>query len=444
MTATKGTELTTLGNGLRIVTHRMPHLETISLGIWVATGARHENLNEQGISHLLEHMAFKGTTRRSARAIAEEIEQVGGDLNAATSLETTAYYARVLKGDEGVALDILADILQESRFAEEDLAREKEVILQEIAGIKDSPEELAYDLVQEVAYPDQPVGRPIIGTPASVSAITAADLRSFLKRHYQSANMVIASAGAIDHEQFVRHVTALFGSLNAQQVEKGIPASYQGGARHATKSFEQSHLLAGYPSPSYRDPGFYAAQVLSGLLGGGMSSRLFQEARENRGLCYSIYSSAWGLGDTGLFAVHAATGPGMMAELIEIVGRELRRAASEVATEREIARSKSQLKAGLLMGLESSSARAEQMARQLLVAGRLIGADELIGFVDAVTPEAIRMLAETMVTKSVASVAVVGAGKRSRGFADAASRMGVFGESASVHLSRPVPTPAKS
>lgn len=425
MSLPPGTELTTLANGMRIVTHHMPHLETISLGIWVATGARHEGEGEQGISHLLEHMAFKGTARRSARAIAEEIEQVGGDLNAATSLETTAYYARVLKGDDGVALEILADILQDSRFAEEDLVREKEVILQEIASIKDSPEELAYDLVQEVAFPDQPVGRPIIGTPASVSAITADDLRSFLKRHYQSANMVISAAGAVDHNQIVRHATALFGLLNAREFEPGGGlARYMGGAKHTSKSFEQSHLIAGYPSPSYRDPAFYAAQVLSGLLGGGMSSRLFQEARENRGLCYSIYSSAWGLADTGLFAVHAATGTEMMPALIDVVGVELRRVASELAPEHEVARSKAQLKAGLLMGLESSSARAEQMARQLLVAGRLIGVDELIGRVDAVTPEAIRQLAETMVLQSVASVAVVGAGKRSRGFADAASRMG--------------------
>ncbi len=433
MNLSPGTALTTLANGLRIVTHRMPHLETISLGIWVATGARHESEREQGISHLLEHMAFKGTSRRSARAIAEEIEQVGGDLNAATSLETTAYYARVLKGDDGIALDILADILQESRFAEEDLVREKEVILQEIAGIKDSPEELAYDLVQEVAFPDQPVGRPIIGTPASVSAITADDLRSFLKRHYQSANMVIAAAGAVDHDQIVRHATALFGSLNARVIEQGIPALYKGGAKHTNKSFEQSHLIAGYPGPSYRDPEFYAAQVLSGLLGGGMSSRLFQEARENRGLCYSIYSSAWGLADSGLFAVHAATGAEMMPALIDVVGQELQRVAGERAPEREVARSKAQLKAGLLMSLESSSARAEQMARQLLVAGRLIGVEELIGRVDAVTPEAIRTLAETMVHQSVASVAVVGAGRRSRGFADAASRMGGRGVGATMN-----------
>jgi predicted Zn-dependent peptidase len=419
-----GTNLSTLANGVRVVTHHMPHLETIALGVWVATGARHEGSGEQGISHLLEHMAFKGTARRTARAIAEEIEQVGGDLNAATSLEMTAYYARVLEGDEGLALDILADILQSSLYAPEDLTREKEVILQEIAGIKDSPDELAYDLIQEAAYPDQPVGRPIIGTPESVSAITADGLRSFLAAHYRGPQMVISAAGAVDHSAITRHAEALFGSLNGLLQEPGVRAQYRGGVRHSTKSFEQSHLLAGFHSPSYRDPAFYAAQVLSGVLGGGMSSRLFQEARENRGLCYSIYSTAWGLGDTGMLAIHAATGTEMMAELIDVIGIELNGMAAKPAPEREVTRARAQLKAGLLMGLESCSVRAEQMARQLLVAGRLIPQEEIVAKIEDVTPEKVRALTEQLMRQAPLSIAVVGAGKRSRRFAEAASRLG--------------------
>jgi predicted Zn-dependent peptidase len=422
-----GTNLTTLANGLRVVTHHMPHLETIALGVWIATGARHEGPGEQGISHLLEHMAFKGTAKRTARAIAEEIEQVGGDLNAATSLEATAYYARVLKGDEGLALEILADILQASLFAPADLAREKEVIIQEIAGINDSPEELAYDLIQAAAYPDQPVGRPIIGTPDSVNAMTADGLRAFLAAHYRGSNMVISAAGAVDHTAVVRHAEALFGTLNAAAQEPGLRADYTGGVRHSAKSFEQSHLLAGFHGPSYRDPAFYTAQVLSGVLGGGMSSRLFQEARENRGLCYSIYSSAWGLGDTGMLAIHAATGVEMMAELIGVVGRELTGIAAKPAPEREVTRAKAQLKAGMLMGLESCAARAEQMARQLMIAGRLVPLDEIIARIDDVTPEKMRALAERTLRGAAPSIAVVGAGKRSRRFADAASRIGVDG-----------------
>ena len=419
-----GTELTTLPNGVRIVSHVMPHLETIALGVWIATGARHETDAEHGISHLLEHMAFKGTAKRTARAIAEEIEQVGGDLNAATSLEMTAYYARVLKGDEELALEILADILRQSLFTPEDLVREKEVILQEIAGIKDSPEELAYDLIQEAAYPGQPVGRPIIGTPASVNAITAENLRGFLADHYRGPHVVISAAGAVDHARLARHAEALFGSLCGQSQQQGKGAAYQGGVRHSLKSFEQSHLLTAFHGPSYRDASFYPAQVLSGVLGGGMSSRLFQEARENRGLCYSIYSTVWGLADTGIFAIHAATGADMMAELIDVVGTEFYRMAAAQAPEREVMRAKAQLKAGLLMGLESCSARAEQMARQLLIAGRLIPYEEIIARVDDVTPEKIRMLAEQLLTTSAPSVAVVGAGKKSKRLADTAAKIG--------------------
>jgi len=415
-------ELTTLPNGLRVVSHLMPHVETVSLGVFVATGARHETLPEHGISHLLEHMAFKGTARRTARQIAEEIEQVGGELNAATSLESTAYYARVLKEDFGLALDLLADILRNPRFAADDLARERDVILQEIAGINDSPDELGYDLLHDAAFPDQPLGRPIIGTPASVTAITEADLSRFLATRYLPSRMIVSAAGATDHGALVRHVEALFGGMTDASGEAAQPAHYAGGVRSLSRSFEQSHLLLGFPSPSYREPDFFAAQVFSGLLGGGMSSRLFQEVRENRGLCYAIYSSAWGFADAGLMAVHAATGEGQMRELIDVVAEELRRAASELPGPAEVQRSKAQMKAGLLMSLESTGARAEQMARQLMLAGRLLPTEELIGRVEDVSAEAVRAVAERILTSAPPSIAVVGAGRKSEGYAAAAAR----------------------
>ena len=431
-------EITKLPNGLTIVSHHMPHLETVSLGVWVAAGARHETAAENGISHLLEHMAFKGTAKRSARDIAEEIEQVGGELNAATSLETTAYYARVLKGDEGVAIEILADILQNSAYSELELEREREVILQEIAGIKDSPDELAYDLLQDAAFPDQPVGRPIIGTPESVTSFTATDLRRFLGERYVAPSMVVSAAGAVVHGDLVRHVEALFGTLNAgpngnmnndvgskQNVAgRAEPeaASYAGGVRSSDKAFEQSHLVLGFNGPSYRDPDFFTAQVFSGLMGGGMSSRLFQEVRENRGLCYAIYSSAWGLTDGGMFTVHAATGADVMGELVDVVAGEIMRAANEAPELAEVVRAKAQLKAGLLMGLESSSARAEQMARHMLAYGRLLTSQDLIARVDAVTPEAVSAFAARLVQRSQPSIAVVGAGERSSHWADLAHR----------------------
>ncbi len=416
-------EVTTLPNGLRVVSQDMPHLETVSIGLLVGAGARNESKDQNGISHLLEHMAFKGTAKRSARQIAEEIEQVGGELNAATSLETTTYYARVLAGDEGVALEILADILQNSEFAEDELEREREVILQEIAATRDSPDEIAYDLLQDAAYPEQPIGRPILGTAAHVMSFSANDLRGFLKTHYAAQQMIVSAAGRIDHAALVRHVEALFGGLNGGKGGKAERARYVGGVRTSDKPFEQSHLVLGFEGPSYRQPEFYTAQVFSGLFGGGMSSRLFQEVRERRGLCYSIYSSCWALADTGVFGVHAATGPDMMSKLIDVVRQEFLRAADELPTAAEVQRAKAQLKAGLLMSLESPSARAEQMARQLLLFERIIGAKELIERVEAVTGDSIRSFAANLISHQAPAAVVVGAGKKSDGYARMVERV---------------------
>jgi predicted Zn-dependent peptidase len=413
-------ELTTLANGLRIVTDTMPHLETVSLGLWVGTGARHESDREHGISHFLEHMAFKGTRRRSAQQIAEEIEAVGGELNAATSMETTAYFARVLRGDDEVALTLIADILQESAFGRPELEGERQVILQEIAATRDSPDDIGYDLLHDAAFPEQPVGRPILGTPASVGSFTAGDLKRFLGRRYGPGNMVISAAGAVRHRNIVRHAEALFGGLTDLRRTTGErPAKYVGGVRVSEKPFEQSHLLIGFPGPSYRDDAFFAAQVFSGLFGGGMSSRLFQEVREKRGLCYAIYSTEWGLRDAGLFGIHAATGTALMGELIDVIGAELGRAAEKAPDAPELARSKSQLKAGLLMSLESSAARAEQMARHVLTHNRVLTNTELMDKVDAVTADDVRVFAAELV-RSEPCVTVVGSGRRSRKFAERA------------------------
>jgi predicted Zn-dependent peptidase len=412
------TEISKLSNGMTVVSHAMPLLETVSLGIWVACGARHESLAEHGISHLIEHMAFKGTKQRSARAIAEEIEQVGGELNAATSLESTAYYARVLKGDDAVALEILADILQNSQHAPDELEREREVVLQEIAATRDSPDEIAYDLIHDVAFPEQAVGRPILGSPASVRSFTRADLGRFIATHYGAPRMVLSAAGAVDHGRLVRHAEALFGGLTGGIAATEEKARYRGGQRASAKAFEQTHVLLGFEAPSYRRPEFFTGQVFSGLLGGGMSSRLFQEVREKRGLCYAIYSSAWGFDDSGLLCIHAATGTETMADLIAIIGGELNVLANEGPTPAEIARSKAQLKAGLMMSLESSSARAEQMARHMLVHGRLLSAAELVAAVEGVTAGHVRDLAAGMLGAHAPSVVVVGAGRKSAGWAE--------------------------
>lgn len=408
------TELTTLANGLRIVTHRMPSLETVSLGVWVSVGARHEREDQHGLAHFLEHMAFKGTNTRSARQIADEIEGVGGELNASTGLDTTAYYARVLKGDEPVALGLIADILLNSKFAADDLDRERVVIQQEIAASDDNPDDMAFDLMQGVAFPGQSLGRPILGTKASVSRFTEADLRSYLDEHYTPEAIVVSAAGAVQHKDVVRHVEALFGGLTRRTRGVDSAAQYRGGFAASSKPFEQSHVLIGLPSPSYLDPAFYTAQVFSGLFGGGMSSRLFQEIREDRGLCYSIDSSIWGLRDTGMLSVHAATGPEMVGELADVVVQQLEEIAETGPTDAELQRSKAQLKAGLLMALESSAVNAEQMARQLLAQGRLIPVAELIHEVDAVDSDRIKSFAE-MLAHETPSVAVIGSGRKSSG-----------------------------
>ena len=418
------TATTRLANGVRVVTQHMPHVETASLGVWVDVGARHESAPENGISHFLEHMAFKGTERRTARAIAEEIEQVGGELNAATGLETTAYFARVLKADVGLALDIIADILLKPRYSADELEREREVILQEIAATRDSPEEIAYDLLNDVAYPHQAIGRAILGTTKTVKKFSVADLRGFLAANYHADHLVVAAVGHVDHAEVVRHAEALFGGLNSggQRNGQGVePARYAGGMRNSNKAFEQSHLLLGFEGPSYRDQTFITAQVFSGIFGGGMSSRLFQEVRERRGLCYSIYSSFWGLGDTGMFTIHAATGPDMLAELIDVVRAEFHRVASDAPDAREVDRAKAQLKAGLLMSLESSGARVEQIARQTLLYDRVIPTEELVARVEAVSASGVQDFAAQMLAGKPASVAIVGGGRKGETLAQRAA-----------------------
>ncbi len=409
---------TRLPNGLTIISDHMPHVETAALGIWVATGARHEGPREHGISHFIEHMAFKGTALRTARAIAEGIEEVGGELNAATSLDSTAFYARLLKDDLAIGLEILADIMLNPTYPGEELERERNVILQEIAATRDSPEEIVMDLIQDAAFPRQPLGRPILGTTRTVGRFSADDMHAFRSARYHAGGMVLSAAGNVDHAALVRHAEALFGALRGGKRVVPKPAKYAGGMRLSSRRFEQAHVVMGYQSPSYREPDFYAAQVFSGLFGGGMSSRLFQEVREKRGLCYAIYSSAWGLGDTGMFNIHAATGPETMSALIDVVSAELDKAAAARPEDGEVRRAKAQLKAGLLMSLESPIARAEQMARQMLAFGRLMPMAELIEKVDAVDAEQVRALAERLMAQSKLSFALAGAGKAGRGIVD--------------------------
>jgi predicted Zn-dependent peptidase len=400
-------ELSKLANGLTVVSHERRDVETVSLGIWIGAGSRSESLSEHGVAHFLEHMAFKGTERRNAQAIAEEIEAVGGELNASTGMDSTAYYARVLRPDLPLALDILSDIILSPRFDRAELLRERDVILQEIASALDSPEDMVFDLAQELAFPDQPLGRPILGTPKSVKKFKAAHLSAYLNAHYHGPNMVLAAAGAVDHASLLAEAERRLGPLAAGQGPEPARALYRGGLAHAEKPFEQTHIVLVFEGLPYRHPDYFAAQLLAGALGGGMSSRLFQEARERRGLCYSIYSFASSLSDSGMFAIYAASSPDRADQLLAVIRNELLRAAEAGFSEEEIGRVKAQVKMGLLAGLESGGARSEQLARQLLIYGRPLSTEEVIERVEGVTPLAVQREVERLLQSPI-SLATAG------------------------------------
>jgi predicted Zn-dependent peptidase len=403
-------EVTRLPSGLVVVTETMPHLETASLGVWVGSGSRDEHPDEHGISHLLEHMAFKGTSRRSARQIAEEIEAVGGDLNAATSAETTAYYARVLRADVPLALDVLSDILADPTFEAGELSREQNVIVQEIGASEDTPDDIVFDYLQETAFPKQPLGRSILGTPESVRSFGEAGLRAYLSRNYRAPDMVVAAAGAVDHRAVVREVEHRFISFNGPAAPVPQPAHFGGGGMHiAPRDLEQVHLTMALEGLPQLDPGLYSLQVFTSVLGGGMSSRLFQEVRENRGLCYSIYSFHAPYLDTGMFGLYAGTDEANASELMRVVVDQIATTAATI-TEAEIARAKAQMKAGLLMALESSRARVEQLARQMLIFGRPIPLSEIVAKVEAVTVESAQASGRELIRRSRPAIAVLGPG----------------------------------
>jgi predicted Zn-dependent peptidase len=403
-------EVTRLPSGLTVVSDAMPHLQTASLGVWVGSGSRDERSDEHGISHLLEHMAFKGTTRRTARQIAEEIEAVGGDLNAATSVETTSYYARVLKTDVPLAIDVLADILADPSFDPDELMREQNVIIQEIGATQDAPDDLVFDYLQETAFPDQSVGRSILGTPETVRSFDRRRLRAYLGRNYCAPDMVVVAAGAVEHAAIVTEVDRRFASFNGPAAPVPIAARFDGGARIETRDLEQAHIALALEGVPQLDPSLYSLQVFTIVLGGGMSSRLFQEVREIRGLCYAIYAFHAPYCDTGLFGLYAGTDARDVPELMQVVIDQIA-ATAETLSESEIARAKAQMKASLLMALESSGARAEQIARQIIAYGRPIPLEEIVAKIEAVTVDSARAAGRALMSRSRPAVAALGPGR---------------------------------
>lgn len=402
-------ECTQLPSGLTVVTENMPHLESAALGVWIKSGSRDETENEHGIAHLLEHMAFKGTAKRTARQIAEEIENVGGEVNAATSVETTSYYARVLKDHVPLAIDILADILTNSVLDETELHREKHVILQEIGAAMDTPDDVVFDKFSATAYRDQTIGRSILGTPESVQPFSPQQIRRYLNRNYTADKMIIVAAGAVDHDSLVRLVEDRFSGIPAttNDAKPLVEATYSGGEYREKRDLMDVQLLIGFEGRAYHARDFYASQILANVLGGGMSSRLFQEVREHRGLCYSVYALHWGFSDTGVFGIHAATGQEDIPELVPVILNELHKVADKV-DESEIERARAQIRAGLLMAHESPAARASQVARQMLLYGRPIPNDELMERLSNITPQRLTDLSARLFFDSPVTLSAVG------------------------------------
>ncbi len=396
-----------LASGLTVATDSMPHLMSTALGVWVSCGSRHETAPEAGLSHMLEHMAFKGTERRSARDIANEIESVGGDLNAYTGREQTAFHARILKDDTGLALDIIADILIHPLFDETELANERDVIIQEIGQTRDTPDDLVFDYLQEACYPGQPIGRPIFGSEKTVAGFSRADVSGYIGKHYRAGAMILAASGAVDHGMLVEAGELLSRGVSEGSERTFEAARFEGGEMLEREALEQAHLTFAFPGVSSTDPDVFTAQVFATALGGGMSSRLFQEAREKRGLCYSIYAFSHSYRDTGMVGIYSGTSEAKAGEIAPIIAAEMEAMVSGTTTE-EIARARAQLKASLLMGLELPQARCEMIASHLYNFGRVLTTDELVQRIDVVDEAAVRRFAARICENGNPAIAAVG------------------------------------
>jgi len=390
-------KITELENGLRIVTQNMPGLETVSMGIWNAVGGRDEVEANNGVAHLLEHMAFKGTKTKNALQIAETIENVGGDINAYTSKEITAYYVKLLADDLPYGIDILTDILQNSTFQEDELNRERGVIIQEIGMYLDTPDDMIFDYWQEKAFPNQPMGRSILGKTDIIKNITREEVKGFMTNHYNPNKMIISAAGKINHDEFVEMIKKSCTNLPVGNSNNREKANYLSGEYREEKKLEQVHLLLGFEGIDYHHDDYYSLLVFSSLLGGGMSSRLFQEIREKRGLVYGISSFSSAYTDTGMFGIYCGTGENQIQELMPVLCNELNTSPSSIS-DKEITRGKAQLKASLMMGRESAFRRCESAARQLLVFNKVIDPSETLEKINAVSKESVEKIAKQIVS----------------------------------------------
>ena len=399
--------VTTLDNGFRIVSEQMSGLKSASVGIWINTGGRNETLKQNGIAHFLEHMAFKGTQSRSALDIAQAIENVGGYINAYTSKEMTAYYARVLENDVPLAIDVISDILLNPIFDQRELETERGVILQEIGQSLDTPDDVIFDWLQEAAFPDQPLGRTILGPSELVKNFSREDLLEFVSEQYGPEQMVLSAAGSVDHEKIVSQVKLLFDKKEPISKAAMISSKYNGGEKQVDKNLEQAHFALAFEAPGYRDETIYTSQIYSIALGGGMSSRLFQEIREKRGLCYTIFAQGGAYSDTGLLTIYSGTSADSLKDLSDITISEMKRMAIDFE-QIELDRARVQMKAGLLMGLESASARAERLARMLTIWDRIPTLDEIVKKIDAVDLNDVRHYSDSIISNKKPTLSTYG------------------------------------
>ena len=398
-------EISTFSNGLTVATDPMTNLESAALGVWVGTGSRNERPDQMGLSHMLEHMAFKGTATRSARQIAEEIEAVGGYLNAYTSREQTAFHARVLKDDVPLGLDIIADILINPAYDAGELERERQVVLQELGQARDTPDDIIFDHLQTVIYSGQSLGWSILGDAQTVGSFTPTHLREYSTARYRARNMTLVSSGAVAHGEMVHMAEEKFARLSTGTVTPTLPAHYVGGDFRQEDDLEQAHIVYAFPGLAANDPDFYVAQLYATVLGGGMSSRLFQEVREKRGLCYSIYAFASNFQDNGFTGIYVGTGEKEAGEISAVIAGEMEGMTGAIS-DAEISRARAQLKSGLLMGLERPGNRAEQIAGQIFSLGRVQPVAEIVAQLEAVDAGAVRRFAAR--TMSAPSIAALG------------------------------------
>ena len=401
-------QLTTLPNGFRIASERDDAGHSAAFAIAVDVGARHEELSEGGLSHMLEHMAFKGTATMNAREIAEAFDLMGGNVNAYTSHEHTVYYAKVLKEYAADALRLLCDIVAHSTFDENELERERQVILQEIAMHHDTPDDLVFDLYQEMAFTGQPLARPILGKAERVATFTRDDLLAYTAKHYQPNRLVLAAAGCVNHDETVAIASEFFAKQSNRMAVAAQPqARYIGGEKTLEKDLEQVQLVLGFPGLSVTHPDYYALQIFATILGGGMSSRLFQEIRERRGLAYSVSAFASGYQDVGVLGIYAGTTVEHLAELIAALKQVLASMKAGVS-DAELLRAKNQMKAGTVMTGENCGAIAEWIARHLHVYGEYRTAEQLLAEIDAVTKDDMVRMADLALSRATPTVAALG------------------------------------